>query len=202
MKVFKDDALYGQNDPAEEIFFIITGRVKLYYNIFCKRPDKNAKYVPVNICVEGSYFGDVEVILNHGRDVRKTMAVAKEESQLLVTTKAKIVDLLSNFPSVSREMKVVATRRLGYLTHSIEAVKQEFFGVINDDGEAMHEFTDGQKSLQKIDEDDKDNFLMQSQFIRLNSQMRHGEITLQKIRVNKKARDKKAVAMDVLKMLN
>ena len=80
MKVYKDDALYGQNDPAEEIFFIIKGRVKLYYNIFCKRPDKNAKNVPVNVCVEGSYFGDVEVILNHGRDVRKTTAVAKHES--------------------------------------------------------------------------------------------------------------------------
>ena len=80
MKVYKDDALYGQNDPAEEIFFIIKGRVKLYYNIFCKTPDKNAKNVPVNVCVEGSYFGDVEVILNPGRDVRKTTAVAKHES--------------------------------------------------------------------------------------------------------------------------
>ena len=99
-------------------------------------------------------------------------------------------------------MKVVATRRLSYLTYSIEAVKQEYFGVINEDGEAMVEFADGQKSGQKNDEDDNGNFLMQSQFVRLNSQMRHGEITLQKIRVNKKARDKKAVAMDVLKMLN
>ena len=42
MKVYKDDALYGQNDPAEEVFFIIKGRVKLYYNIFCQRPDKDA----------------------------------------------------------------------------------------------------------------------------------------------------------------
>lgn len=80
MKVYKDDALYGQNDPAEEIFFIIKGRVKMYYNIFCQRPDQDPQYVPVNICVEGSYFGDVEVILNQGRDVRMTMTVAKEES--------------------------------------------------------------------------------------------------------------------------
>ena len=66
MKVYKDDALYGQNDPAEEIFFIIKGRVKLYYNIFCSRPDREPENVPVNVCVEGTYFGDVEVILNKG----------------------------------------------------------------------------------------------------------------------------------------
>ena len=90
------------------------------------------------------------------------------------------------------------------MTRSIEAVKQEFFGVINEDGNAMYEFTDGQKpAAHKLEEEvDKENFLMQSQFIRLNSQMRQGEITLQKIRINKKARNKKAVAMDVLKMLN
>lgn len=87
MKVYKDDALYGQNDPAEEIFFIIKGRVKLYYNIFCVNPEYDAQYVPVNVCVEGSYFGDVEVILNQGQDVRRTMAVAKVESQLLVITR-------------------------------------------------------------------------------------------------------------------
>ena len=32
--------------------------------------------------------------------------------------------------------------------------------------------------------------------------MRQGEITLQKIRINKKSKDKKAVALDVFKMLN
>ena len=34
------------------------------------------------------------------------------------------------------------------------------------------------------------------------SQMRQGEITLQKIRINKKQKDKRAVASNVLKMLN
>ena len=45
------DALYGQNDPAEEIFFIISGRVKLYYNVFCNEPMKVARFIPVNVCV-------------------------------------------------------------------------------------------------------------------------------------------------------
>ena len=101
-------------------------------------------------------------------------------------------------------MKVVAQRRLNYLTRSIETVQQEYFELINEDGEAITEFIDGQKPHDaKIDDSLNDgDFLIQSQFIRPNSMMRQGEITLQKIRVNKKARNKKAVAMDVLKMLN
>lgn len=128
MKVYKDDALYGQNDPAEEIFFIIKGRVKLYYNIFCQIPDREAQYVPVSLFTEGSYFGDVESILNQGRDVRKAMAVAKVESLLLVITKKQMLVLLDSFSSVHKEMKVVANRRLLYLTRAIDSVKQEFFG--------------------------------------------------------------------------
>ena len=125
MKVYKDDALYGQNDPAEEIFFIIKGRVKLYYNINATRPDKDANFMPVNVCVEGTYFGDVEVILNQGSDVRRTMAIANEECQLLVITRNQIMELLREFVHVFKEMKIVAQRRLGYITTSIEKVKLE-----------------------------------------------------------------------------
>lgn len=38
--------------------------------------------------------------------------------------------------------------------------------------------------------------------MRQSSQMRQGEITLQKIRINKKQKDRRAVASNVLKMLN
>ena len=51
LQVYMFDALYGQNDPAEEIFFIISGRVKLYYNVFCNEPMKAARFIPVNVCV-------------------------------------------------------------------------------------------------------------------------------------------------------
>lgn len=143
MKVYKDDALYGQNDPAEEVFFIIKGRVKQYYNIFCQRPDKDAQYLPVNVVTEGSYFGDIEVILNQGRDVRKTMTVAKVESQLLVVTKVRLLPLLASFPNVLKEMKHVASRRLSCISRSIELIKQEYLGVINEQGDAMAEFAEG-----------------------------------------------------------
>ena len=123
---------------------MIKGRVKLYYNIFCHYPNKDAQYVPVNVCVEGSYFGDIEVILNQGRDVRKAMAVAKQESMLLVVTKKQVLELLSDFPTVFKEMKIVATRRLNYLQRSIDQVKLEFFGIVKDstDVEKLPEFNE------------------------------------------------------------
>ena len=69
-----------------------------------------------------------------------------------------------------------------------------------------HEFAES--GLQKEDQPEldeikeNDNFMEKSQFMRQNSQMRQGEITLQKIRINKKLKNKKAVALDVLRMLN
>lgn len=81
-------------------------------------------------------------------------------------------------------------------------MKQEYFGVINEEGEAMLEFNDAQLGAKAEDLDEPDDYLLQSQYVRKQSEMRQGEITLQKIRVNKKLRNKRDVAMDVLKMLN
>ena len=116
------------------------------------------------------------------------MAVAKEESQLLVVTKKQIMELLKQFSNVSKEMRVVASRRLLYLNRSIEEIKKQY------------DMENPDRDLEV--DDDNDNFLLQSKFMRPSSQMRSGEITLQKIRINKKLKDKKTVALDVLKMLN
>ena len=75
MKVWKTDPLYGQGDQAEEIFFIFKGRVKFWYNVVTE-PGKDAVNKPINVSVGGSYFGDVEVLLNQGREGRLAMAVA------------------------------------------------------------------------------------------------------------------------------
>lgn len=122
MKVYKNDILYCQGDPSEEIFFIIKGRVKFYY----KRPEPTTKQMelkakgkikskveltPINLQVEGSYFGDNDVLLNEGRDGRDSTAIAETECQLLLITKQQILDLLKKFPLVRKEMKIVATTR-------------------------------------------------------------------------------------------
>lgn len=122
MKVYKKDILYGQGDPSEEIFFIIKGRVKFYYErpepttklMELKAKGKNKSKVeltPINMHVEGTYFGDNDVLLNQGRDGRDSTAIAETECQLLLITKQQILDLLKKFPLVRKEMKIVATTR-------------------------------------------------------------------------------------------
>jgi len=79
MKVYKKDILYGQGDQSEEIFFIIHGRVKFYFNLTHGQKDTKAKNIPINLHVEGSYFGDSDVLLNKGRDGRNCTAIAETE---------------------------------------------------------------------------------------------------------------------------
>lgn len=75
-----------------------------------------------------------------------------------------MLELLSSFPNVFKEMKVLATRRLNFFKKSIENVKQEYLGVINE-GLQQKELTEAVNELVG-EEDDKDNFLMKSQFMR------------------------------------
>lgn len=66
---------------------------------------------PINLHVEGSYFGDNDVLLNGGRDGRDSTAIAETECALLVITKSQLTELLKKFPAVRREMKQVALKR-------------------------------------------------------------------------------------------
>jgi hypothetical protein len=51
MRVYQKDILYGQGDNSEEIFFIVAGRVKFYYNIFFNEPEKQPLMRPFNMHV-------------------------------------------------------------------------------------------------------------------------------------------------------
>lgn len=72
MKVYQKDILYGQGDQSEEIFFIVKGRVKFYVNLYFNCPelelqnegeiDDKLTHMPFNMHVEGSYFGDNDVL--------------------------------------------------------------------------------------------------------------------------------------------
>lgn len=61
--------------------------------------------------VQGSYFGDNDVLCNQGRDGRDTTAIAETECQLLVIKRVQLFDLLKKFPEVRKEMKSVAIKR-------------------------------------------------------------------------------------------
>jgi len=93
MRLYKKDILYAQGDPSDDVFFIIMGRVKFFW----KKPMSSDQYrekgklpeppEPINLHVEGSYFGDNDVLVNGGRDGRDSTAIAETDGQLLVITK-------------------------------------------------------------------------------------------------------------------
>ncbi len=69
------------------------------------------QYEAINLHVQGSYFGDNDVLINNGRNGRDTTAIAETECQLLVLTKYYLFDILKKFPAYRKEMKQVAQTR-------------------------------------------------------------------------------------------
>jgi hypothetical protein len=61
MRVFSKDILYNEGDHAEEVFFILKGKTKMYVDVYKGYADKFN--VPFIMYVEGSYFGDSDVLL-------------------------------------------------------------------------------------------------------------------------------------------
>lgn len=123
MNVFNKDILYNQGDLPEEVFFILKGRVKLFYDInFGNYP---AKHIAFNCYIEGSYFGDSDVIINEEKVGRDSMAEADCECLLLVLTKKNLMELMENFPSVGNEMRKVAKKRKDYHQKQIEELLQK-----------------------------------------------------------------------------
>jgi len=77
MKVHAKDALYNQGDLADEVFFILKGRVKLYVDLNeGKGPLLN---VPFIVYVESSYFGDSDVLASTSTEGRDATAIAETE---------------------------------------------------------------------------------------------------------------------------
>jgi len=109
MKVYEGDPLYNQGDHAEEVFFIMKGRVKFYCDV--SEEDLQSINVPFILYVEGSCFGDSDVLLNHGKDGRDSTAIADEEAQLFYITKKELDKILKEFELVKREMTKVAQNR-------------------------------------------------------------------------------------------
>mmetsp|Transcript_1868 Transcript_1868/g.1315 ORF Transcript_1868/g.1315 Transcript_1868/m.1315 type:complete len:99 (+) Transcript_1868:703-999(+) len=83
MRIHEELTLYQEGDKAEEIYFILHGNVTAQVDILPilkqKRQEKmgeeflesddeqdfaNHKYMPINIYVEGSYFGDFECLVS------------------------------------------------------------------------------------------------------------------------------------------
>jgi CRP-like cAMP-binding protein len=108
------------------VIFIVSGRVKFYYDVNFKEPEKAPKLRPFNLHVQGSYFGDNDVLCKKGKDGRDSTAIVSMDSQLLVITKESLMTVLRKFPSLRKEMRFVAAKRSCHHEKQIRYVIQQY----------------------------------------------------------------------------
>eukprot|EP00345_Euplotes_harpa_P008198 CAMPEP_0168355470 /NCGR_PEP_ID=MMETSP0213-20121227/24570_1 /TAXON_ID=151035 /ORGANISM="Euplotes harpa, Strain FSP1.4" /LENGTH=487 /DNA_ID=CAMNT_0008367687 /DNA_START=1477 /DNA_END=2940 /DNA_ORIENTATION=+ len=106
LRVLTDDIIFNQEEKAKEMYFILKGRIKLWYNLASKRMQ-----APIlkgfNQYVEGSYFGDLDLFLG----VHDSTAIPTTEVNLLVLSKVNCKKLLERYPKEMRSFKDLAMKR-------------------------------------------------------------------------------------------
>ena len=89
------DTIYSTLDPALEVFFIVKGRV------WSKVPGKFEKE-KFHIHVEGSLFGEVDILLKRNRI---STVIAEEKCELWKINKKEFLSLLNEFPDIKAEVE-------------------------------------------------------------------------------------------------
>ena len=125
MNFFAGEYLYIQNEHADEVYFILKGKVKLLYDLTEGEIPKPYN-IPFNMYVEGSYFGDSDVLVDKDREItgRDGTALVDAESMIYVMTRKDLYSVLRHFKDTFlKEMYFIANER--YLHHlaAIEELK-------------------------------------------------------------------------------
>jgi len=109
LRVLIDDIIYNQQEKAKEMYFIIKGRVKLWYNLAHKDMMQDV-YKGFNQYVEGSYFGDVDLICG----THDSVAIPTSEVNLLVLSKLNITRIINKMPKEMKSFIKLAKEREKY----------------------------------------------------------------------------------------
>ena len=99
------DPIYQVFELAEEVYFIMEGRVDMF--------------APSGICyrayIQGAYFGEVEILLGKTRNC--TVRASDNNTQLLLMTKIHFIRMLEDFPKIAKEVIEIAhSRELLYIS--------------------------------------------------------------------------------------
>ena len=127
MKLYPNDTLYCQNDYAEELFFINKGRIKMYFDLNDSIEGAPPVNIPFNLYVEGSYFGDSDLFVNEGFNVRDCTAISRHDSWLLVITRRELFNILHRFPKIKKEMQLVSQERRLYHETSMKEAAERYY---------------------------------------------------------------------------
>ncbi len=77
VKYYKNEFLYREGDPIENVFFIVNGSVSLVLPEY-----ENAPYVKIQ---DGYFFGEADIM--DGNGLRKFTVMASEDSEMLAISK-------------------------------------------------------------------------------------------------------------------
>lgn len=120
MFVERNDHVYKKGEFADEIYFIVRGRISYVFG---------KEETILKSMQKGSYFGDIEVIQGIGR---KYSAKGIRSSELLIMHKQVIQEIIEEHPSVWEEIKTVALEREKINEKSIVEI-QELIRLRNND---------------------------------------------------------------------
>ena len=91
------EVIFQQGEHADEVYFLLEGRVGY----------KTAQGAVLLTYVQGSYFGEVDILENVSRAF--TAQVSSKVAELLVLTKANLLKMMEEFPDIALE--VIETAR-------------------------------------------------------------------------------------------
>jgi CRP-like cAMP-binding protein len=92
------DTLYKEHDYPDEVYFMTRGKVNLLISD-----------IAFKTYVEGSYFGEVEILENKTRSC--TVKAHKDGADFLVLSKQNFLKTLEEFPKIAEELKETAKIR-------------------------------------------------------------------------------------------
>jgi hypothetical protein len=105
------------------VYFIVQGKVKLVYDLTEGEIDQ-PYHIPFNMYMQGSYFGDSDVLADKTNDGRDGTAIVDAESVVFVITRKELLSVLRMFKdSYSKEMHFIAKERRLHHKAAIDELK-------------------------------------------------------------------------------
>lgn len=96
MNFFAGEYLFTQHEQADEVYFILKGKVKLMYDLTEGETDK-PYLIPFNMYLEGSYFGDSDVLADKNNEGRDGTALVDAKSVIYVIVRKDLLKVLKLF---------------------------------------------------------------------------------------------------------
>ena len=116
----KNTVVIHENDPADSLFVIESGKVKVYCS------DKNGKEFIMNTQGEGDYFGELALLDD---SVRSASVRTVEQSTFCIIYKESINKLLDAHPNITRKLIYNLASRVRKLTSDVKSLAlQDVYG--------------------------------------------------------------------------